>query len=51
MFVLIAGNVSVMANDTITGASTPLDLTNTNTSLQALNYKLIDFILDDPNDI
>jgi membrane-bound serine protease (ClpP class) len=91
MFVLIAGNVSVMANDTITGASTPLDLTNTNnqtlqnkaiqallafsqnlanrrnknysaiedaiinaktyTSLQALNHKLIDFVLDDPNDI
>ncbi len=91
MFVLIAGNVSVMSNDTITGASTPLDLTNTNnqtlqnkaiqallafsqnlanrrnrnylaiedavvnaktyTSLQALNNKLIDFVLDDPSEI
>ncbi|MGC8814714.1 MAG: NfeD family protein [bacterium] len=91
MFVLIAGNIAVMSNDTITGASTPLDLTDTNnqtlqnkaiqallafsqnlanrrnrnylaiedavinaktyTSLQALNYKLIDFVLDDPNDI
>lgn len=91
MFVLVAGNIAVMSNDTITGASTPLDLNNTNnqtlqnkaiqtllafsqnlahrrnrnylaiedavvnaktyTSLQALNYNLIDFVLDDPNDI
>lgn len=43
MFVLIAGNVAVMSNDTITGASTPLDLTNTNN--QTLQNKAIQALL------